>query len=141
MGGPARFSRAFIHTTHCIREEHARIDQDLAVEQVCMSGNPIYENIARGQLNMKTKRFFPVVWSRETGSAVPSRVSLLILHTEAESSAHVRVSLFPLYAKPKREKNKETSKEKTQETPPLLSAPTDCGVFTAWFVQNDGGAC
>ena len=25
------------------------------------------------------------IWSRETGSAVPSRVSLLILHTQAES--------------------------------------------------------
>ena len=54
MGEPARFSRAFIHTTHCISEEHARIDKDLAVEQICVSGNPIYENIARGQLNMKT---------------------------------------------------------------------------------------
>ena len=29
------------------------------------------------------------VWSRETGSAVPSRVSLLILHTQAESGAYL----------------------------------------------------
>ena len=32
------------------------------------------------------------IWSRETGSAVPSRVSLLILHTQAESSAYSRGS-------------------------------------------------
>ena len=31
-------------------------------------------------------------WSREKGSAVPSRVSLLILHTQAESGAHSRDS-------------------------------------------------
>ncbi|CAM9418616.1 unnamed protein product [Ascophyllum nodosum] len=29
------------------------------------------------------------IWSRETGSAVPSRVSLLILHTQAESGAYL----------------------------------------------------
>ena len=39
---------------------------------------------ARGQLNRKNKYFIPCprscleIWSRETGSAVPSRVSLLI---------------------------------------------------------------
>ena len=32
------------------------------------------------------------IWSRETGSAVPSRVSLLILHTQAESGAYLRDS-------------------------------------------------
>ena len=32
------------------------------------------------------------VWSRETGSAIPSRVSLLILHTQAESGAYLRDS-------------------------------------------------
>ena len=36
------------------------------------------------------------IWSREKGSAVPSRVSLLILHTQAESGAYLRdSSLFP----------------------------------------------
>ena len=30
------------------------------------------------------------IWSRETGSAVPSRVSLLILRTQAESVAYLR---------------------------------------------------
>ena len=29
------------------------------------------------------------IWSRETGSAVPSRVSLFILHTQAESGAYL----------------------------------------------------
>ena len=32
------------------------------------------------------------IWSRETGSAVPSRVGLLILHTQAESGAYSRDS-------------------------------------------------
>ena len=47
---------------------------------------------ARGQLNREND-FFPclrsrlIIWSRETGSTVPSRISLLILHTQAESGA------------------------------------------------------
>ena len=51
-------------------------------------------NPARDQLN-GGKQSFPVIprshlriWSRETGSAVPSRVGLLILHTQAESGAY-----------------------------------------------------
>ena len=32
------------------------------------------------------------IWSRETGSAVPSRVSLFILHTRAETGAYLRDS-------------------------------------------------
>ena len=49
-------------------------------------------NPARGQLN-REKIIFPCprtrlrIWSRETGSVVPSRVSLLFLHTQAESGA------------------------------------------------------
>ena len=35
------------------------------------------------------------IWSRETGSAVPSRVSPLILHAQAESGAYSRAPLFP----------------------------------------------
>ena len=47
-------------------------------------------NPARGQLR---------IWSRETGSAVPSRASQLILHTQAESSAYSRdSSRFPISA-------------------------------------------
>ena len=56
-------------------------------------------NPARGQLNRENKYFAvlspfaPKIWSRETSSAVPSRVSLLIyLHTQAESSAYLRDS-------------------------------------------------
>ena len=54
-------------------------------------------NAARGQLNRKNE-YFPVpvraweIWSRETGSAVPSRVSLLILHTQAEYGAYLQDS-------------------------------------------------
>ena len=52
-------------------------------------------NPARGQLN---KLIFPCprmclrIWSRETGLAVPSRVSLFILHTKAEFGAYLRDS-------------------------------------------------
>ena len=38
------------------------------------------------------------IWSRETGSAVPSRVSFLVLHTQAESGAYLlgssRINLY-----------------------------------------------
>ena len=48
-------------------------------------------NPACCQLNRENELLFPCplmcllrIWSRETGSAVPSRVSLLVLHTQAE---------------------------------------------------------
>ena len=53
-------------------------------------------NPARGQLNRE--KIFPCpcaclrTWSRETGSAVPCRVSLFVLHTQAESGAYLRDS-------------------------------------------------
>ena len=57
-------------------------------------------NLARGQPNRK--KIFPCprsrlrIWSRETGSVVQSRVSLLILHTYAKSGAYSRdSSRFP----------------------------------------------
>ena len=57
-------------------------------------------NSARGQLNSDI--CFPCprsrlrIWSRETGSTVPSRVSLVILHTQTESGAYSRdFSRFP----------------------------------------------
>ena len=56
-------------------------------------------NPPRGQLNKENEYLtFPEprsrlrIWPRETGSAVPSRVSLLILHTQAESVANSRNS-------------------------------------------------
>ena len=59
-------------------------------------------NPARGQLNRENEYLFlhPLsrmrIRSRETGSAVPSRVSLLIFHTQAESGAYSRdSSRFP----------------------------------------------
>ena len=51
------------------------------------------DNLARGQLNRESY-FFPCprsrlkIWSRETGSAAPSRVSLLISILKAESGAY-----------------------------------------------------
>ena len=55
-------------------------------------------NITRGQLNMENE--FPCsrlrIWCHETGSAVPSGVSLLILHTQAEYGAYSQDSFrFP----------------------------------------------
>ena len=50
-------------------------------------------NLARGRLNREngpTSRLR--ILSRETGLAVPFRVSLLILHTQAESGPYVRDS-------------------------------------------------
>ena len=48
-------------------------------------------NPARGQLNKKSVFFLPRsrlrIWFREMGSVVPSRVSLLILHTQVEIGA------------------------------------------------------
>ena len=55
-------------------------------------------NPARGQLVEQGKRILPCprsrlrIWSRETGSAVPSGVGLLISTLQAESSAYLRDS-------------------------------------------------
>ena len=57
-------------------------------------------NPACGQLNGE-KMTFPCprsrhrIWSRATGSAVPFRVSPLILHAQAEFGAYSRAPLFP----------------------------------------------
>ena len=64
-------------------------------------------NPARGQLNRENE-YFPVcprwrliIWSRETYSVVPSRVSLLILSTQLESGAYSRdSSRFPRLRRP-----------------------------------------
>ena len=56
-------------------------------------------NPARGQLSkffLSHPRSRLRIWSHETGSAVPSRVSLLIFHTQAESGAYSQdSSCFP----------------------------------------------
>ena len=53
-------------------------------------------NPDRGQLNREIEFSCPRaclrIWSRETGSAVPSHVSLFILHTQAGSGAYLRDS-------------------------------------------------
>ena len=46
----------------------------------------------QGKWNFPCPRSRLRVWSRELGLAVPSRVSLLILHTQAESGAYLRDS-------------------------------------------------
>ena len=47
-------------------------------------------------MNFPCPRTRLIIWSREMGSVVPSRVSLLILHTQAESGAYSRdSSRFP----------------------------------------------
>ena len=56
-------------------------------------------NPARGQLNRENKYFSCPrsrlkIWSREMGSDVPSRVSLLILYTQAESGALQSIGYF-----------------------------------------------
>ena len=56
---------------------------------------------------MSLSPFAPENWHRETGSAVPSRVSLLIHHTQAESvlffSSHLQpvgpVAILPVVTK------------------------------------------
>ena len=57
-------------------------------------------NPACGQLNSEKNNFpYPRsrlrIWSRETGSAISSRVSPLILHAQAESGTYSRAPLFP----------------------------------------------
>ena len=65
-----------------------------SMDQSGMVADPV-----RGQLNQD---FFPPchhsrlrIWSRETGSAVPSRVSPLMFHTQTESGADARAPLLP----------------------------------------------
>ena len=57
--------------------------------------NPACGNLNRENMNFPYTRSRLRIWSRETGSAVPSRVSLLILHAQAESGAYSRTPLFP----------------------------------------------
>ena len=49
----------------------------------------------QGKRNFPCPRSHLRVWSRELGSAVPSRVSLLIPHSQAESGAYLRDSTSP----------------------------------------------
>ena len=60
--------------------------------QLSMDQSSEVANPARGQLNRDffCPRSCLRIWSRETGSAFLSRVSLLILHTQAEFGAYSR---------------------------------------------------
>ena len=60
-----------------------------SVDQPGMVTNP-----ARGQLAEQGKTLR--IWSRETGSAGSSRITLVVLHTQAESGVYSRAPLLPL---------------------------------------------
>ena len=90
-----------------MRASGATNDSDVAEMCVCchhfqQTGHQLgmFANHAPGQLQ-QGKRNFPCprsrlrVWSRDSYSAVPSRISLLILHTQAESSVYLRYSTPP----------------------------------------------
>ena len=74
---------------------------DTASHEAVMDRPDKVVNPARGQLN-RDNYFSPYprcsrlrIGSREAGPVVLSRVSLLILHTQAESGAYSRDSRFP----------------------------------------------
>ena len=52
-------------------------------------------SVEQGKLIFPCPRTCLRIWSHETGSAVPSRVSLLILQTQTESGAYSREPRFP----------------------------------------------
>ena len=63
---------------------------------VCVSGNRVPSRLwSAGQ----EKRMFPVpdhlIWSREIGFAVQSRISPLVLYNQTESSAYSRALILP----------------------------------------------
>ena len=57
--------------------------------------NPACGQLNREKMNFPSPRSRLIIWSRETDSAVPSRVSPLILHAQAEFGAYSRAPLFP----------------------------------------------
>ena len=57
--------------------------------------NPACGQLKREKMNFPCPRSRLRIWSRYTGSAVPSRVSPLILHAQAESGAYSQAPLFP----------------------------------------------
>ena len=67
-----------------------------SMDQSAMAANPVCGQLKRKHVFSLTPFAPENVISRETGSAFPSRVSLLILHTQAESGAYSRdSSRFP----------------------------------------------
>ena len=61
-------------------------------EMLHIYSQPCSWSAQQGKLIFPCPRSRRRIWSRETGSAAPSRVSLLILHTQAESGACLRDS-------------------------------------------------
>ena len=62
--------------------------KQLSTDQPGKLANPVHGQLNRDKFPSSRSRLR--IWFRETGLAVPSRVSLLILHTQAESGAHSR---------------------------------------------------
>ena len=62
--------------------------KQLSINQPGELANPVHGQLNRE--NFPCSRWRLRIWLRETDLAVPSRVSLLILHTQAESGAYSR---------------------------------------------------
>ena len=62
--------------------------KQLSTNQPCELANPVRGQLNRGKFPCSRLRLR--IWFRETDLAVPSRVSLLILHIQAESGAYSR---------------------------------------------------
>ena len=58
--------------------------------------NPVHDQLNREKFPCPRSR--RKIWFRETGLTVPSRVSLLILYTNAESGAYLIKRFFPMSA-------------------------------------------
>ena len=65
-------------------------DIQQSTNQLRKVANPVYGQLNRGKFPCPRSRLR--IWFRETGLAVPSLVSLLILYTNAESGAYLRYS-------------------------------------------------
>ena len=91
-----RIRNVTLHGTICMYVSMVSIFSGVRMNQPGMAADP-----ACGQLNRKNEYFSCPrsrlkIWSRETGSAVPSRASLPIPHTQAECGAYSRdSSRFP----------------------------------------------
>ena len=65
-------------------------DIQQSTNQLRKAANPVYDQMNRGKFPCPRSRLR--IWFRETGLAVPSLISLLILYTNAESGAYSRYS-------------------------------------------------
>ena len=66
-----------------------------SMDQPGKVANPARGQLHRGRLILTCPRSRLRIWSPETGSPVPSRVSLLIPHTQAEFGVYSRHGIPP----------------------------------------------